>query len=258
MAIRKLPPITSKKGKVSEEEWEARLELAAAYRLTAHFGWTHLINNHISLRVPGTEDQFLLNPWGLLYEDITASSLVKIDCDGKVLEDTPFEINRAGFIIHSAIHMARPDLHCVMHTHTVAGQSVSALDCGILPLNQGAMRFYNHTAFHEFEGIAVELGERERLVADLGNHKVMVLRNHGLLTAGVDTGEAFNLMYHLEKTCETQMQVLASNQTYSLPSPEMCEKAARQYWGNGDRVFGTRDWPAMMARADRLYGDYQE
>ncbi len=258
MALKKFAPIASKKSMVSADEWEARLELAAAYRLTAHFGWTHLINNHISLRVPGTEDQFLLNPWGLLYEQITASSLVKIDCDGKVLEDTPYDINRAGFIIHSAIHMARRDVHCIMHTHTVAGQAVSALDCGILPLNQGAMRFYNHMAFHEFEGIAVELGERERLVADLGKHKVMVLRNHGLLTAGVDAGEAFNLMYHLEKTCETQMQVLASNQSYSVPPAEVCEIAAKQYWGNGDRVFGTRDWPALMALAERLYPDFGE
>lgn len=243
--------IPSLKGQVSEEEWEARVELAAAYRLVAHFGWTHLINNHISLRVPGTTDQFLINPYGFLYEQITASSLIKIDVDGNVLQKTDFEVNRAGFVIHSAIHMSRMDLHCVIHTHTVAGQAVSALECGLLPLNQGAMRYYKRVGYHEFEGVANELDERERIVADLGDHKVLILRNHGLLTAGSCVAEAFHLMYHLEKSCQTQMQVLASNQPYQLPAEAACEKAARQFW-RPNRVLGERDWPALVILAGSL------
>ncbi len=180
-------------------------------------GWTNLINNHISLRVPGTEDQFLINPYGLLYEQITASSLVKIDLEGNMLEDSPYTVNRAGFVIHSAIHMARKDLHCVLHTHTVPGQAVSALDCGLLPLNQAAMRFYNRIGYHDFEGIAQDVDERERIVADLGPHQCLIMRNHGLLTAGADVGEAFHLMYHLVRSCETQLMVLASGQPYTVP-----------------------------------------
>jgi ribulose-5-phosphate 4-epimerase/fuculose-1-phosphate aldolase len=138
--------VPSVRQRVSEGEWQARVELAAAYRLVAHYGWTHLINNHISLRVPGTKDQFLINPYGFLYEQITASSLVKIDVDGNVLDDSPYEVNRAGFVIHSAIHMARKDLHAIIHTHTVAGQAVCALACGLLPLNQSAMRYSAHSS----------------------------------------------------------------------------------------------------------------
>lgn len=248
--------IPSKLGKVSEPEWQARVELAAAYRLTAHFGWTHLVNNHISARVPGTKDQFLINPYGFLYEQITASSLIKIDVNGKILEDTPFDVNEAGFVIHSAIHMARSDLHAVMHTHTVAGQAVSALDCGLLPLNQGAMRYYNRIAYHDYEGISREVDEREAIVRDLGEHKCMILRNHGLLTAGVDVGEAFYLMYHLEKSCQTQMLVLASNQKYSVPAPDLCEHAAKQFYRPG-RKMGARDWRALLRLADSLDSSYR-
>ena len=228
----KLVEVPSVRARVGEDEWQARIELAAAYRLVAHYGWTHLINNHISLRVPNTEEQFLINPYGLLYEQITASSLVKIDVDGNVLDDSPYQVNRAGFVIHSAIHMARKDLHAIIHTHTVAGQALSALDCGLLPLNQSAMRYYKRIGYHEFEGVASDLDERERIVADL------------------NIGEAFNLMYYLEKSCETQMMVLASNQPYSLPTEASCEKSAQIFWGNG-RVHD-RDWPALMKLADQL------
>ncbi len=249
--------IPSLRDRVGAEEWTARVELAAAYRLASHFGWTHLVNNHISLRVPGTQDQYLVNPYGLLYEQVTASSLIKIDIDGKVLQETPYEVNRAGFVIHSAIHMARHDLLAVMHTHTVAGVAVSCLDCGLLPLHQGAMRFYNHVGYHDFEGIARELDERERLVRDLGDLKCLILRNHGLVTAGANLGEAFHLMYHLEKACATQMQVLASNQKYSLPSKEACERTAAQFYRPG-RVMGERDWPALLALAESLDPSYRQ
>jgi ribulose-5-phosphate 4-epimerase/fuculose-1-phosphate aldolase len=248
--------IVSKKDKVSAEEWAARCDLAAAYRLTAHFGWTHLINNHISLRVPGTTDQFLINPYGLLYEQITASSLVKIDVDGKLLEETPFEINVAGFVIHSAIHMSRMDLHCVYHTHTVAGQAVSALDCGLLPLNQTALRFYKRIGYHDHEGISRDLSERDRLARDLGPHKVLILKNHGLITAGVNTAEAFHLMYHLEKSCQTQMMVLASNLPYSMAPEHVLEKSAAEFH-RGNRALGQRDWPAMIELCEDHYPDYR-
>lgn len=255
MAIELLKETPSKKGLVSAEEWDARLELAATYRLVAHHGWTHLINNHITLRVPGTRDQFLINPYGPLFEQITASMLVKIDLDGNVLEDMPQEINRAGFVIHSAIHMSRMDLHCVIHTHTVAGQAVSALDCGLLPLNQGSLRFYKRVGYHDHEGISHDLDERDRIVRDLGEHKVLILRNHGLLTGGANCAEAFNLMYHLEKSCQTQMLVLASNQPYSMAPPEVCEKGAAQFY-RGNRALGQRDWPALMSLVESRYPDY--
>jgi ribulose-5-phosphate 4-epimerase/fuculose-1-phosphate aldolase len=248
--------VPSLRGKVPEAEWEARQELAAAYRMAAHHGWTHLVQNHISLRVPGTKDQFLINPYGFLYEQITASCLVKIDCDGRTLQDTPFEVNEAGFVIHGAIHMARPDLHSIIHTHSVAGMAVSSLDCGLLPLNQGAMRWYKRIAYHDFEGLSLETEERERLIADLGPHKSMILRHHGLLTAGVNVGEAFALMYHLEKACQTQMMVLASNQKYTIPSEALCERTASQFFRNS-RVLGQRDWAALRQLADDLYPSYR-
>src|ERR1700754_1938536 len=248
--VQHLQEIPSKRSQVSDEEWQARLDLAACYRLGAHHGWTHLPKNHNTGRMPGAPHQFLINPYGLLFEQITASSLVKIDVDGNILEETPYEVNRAGFVIHSAIHMARPDLHAMIHTHTVAGQAVSALDCGLLPLNQSAMRYYKRIGYHDFEGVASDLDERERIVADLGDHKCLIMKHHGMLTAGVNVGEAFNLMYYLEKSCETQMMVLASNMPYSLPSEVFCEKYARMFWGNG-RVHD-RDWPALMKLADQL------
>ncbi len=242
---------------VSDEEWAARVELAAAYRLAAHFGLTHLIQNHISLRVPGTGDQFLINPYGFLYDRITASSLLKIDVEGQLLQETAFDVNEAGFVIHSAIHKARPDLHCVMHTHTAAGMAVSALECGLLPLSIDAMRWYDRIGYHDLEGIAINPGERERIVRNLGPHKCMILRNHGLLTAGRNLAEAFYLMFHLEKACVAQMMILASNQKSILPSPEICEHSARQF-GRGNRVFGERDWPALLDLAERLDPSYKE
>ena len=256
MQLVKSLEVPSLRGRVSPDEWQARLDLAAGYRLVAHYGWTHLINNHISMRVPGTADQFLINPYGLLYEQITASSLVKIDVDGNVLDKTQYEVNRAGFVIHSAIHMARDDLHCVLHTHTVAGQAVSALECGLLPINQTAMRFANHVGYHDFEGVASDLDERERIVKDLGRFKCLVLKHHGLLTGGVNVAEAFNLMYYLEKSCQTQMMVMASNQRYTLPSAESIAKADRQFWGN-NRIHGQKDWPALMSLVESLYPDFR-
>ena len=176
--------VQSIRERVSPAEWEARVQLAAAYRLTEMYGMTEMTANHISCRVPGEEGQFLINPYGMLYEEITASSLLKIDLDGNILLNaTEFGVNRAGFVIHSAIHAARHDVDCVAHTHTPAGMAVSAMECGLLPIAQTTMRFL-HVAYHDFEGIADDEGERERLVADLGNNDAMILRNHGLLVCG--------------------------------------------------------------------------
>jgi ribulose-5-phosphate 4-epimerase/fuculose-1-phosphate aldolase len=242
----------SRIGKMSDVEAQMRRDLAACYRLVALYGWDDMLATHISARLPDEDGKecFLLNPLGLMFEEITASSLVKINMAGEIISDTPYKVNRAGFVIHSAIHMARKDLHAIIHTHTVAGQALSALDCGLLPLNQSAMRYYKRIGYHEFEGVASDLDERERIVADLGDHKCLIMKHHGLLTAGVNIGEAFNLMYYLEKSCETQMMVLASNQPYSLPTEASCEKSAQIFWGNG-RVHD-RDWPALMKLADQL------
>ena len=186
--------VKSVRDQVSPEEWQTRVDLAACYRLTAMYGMTEMIANHISCRVPGTHDHFLINPYGMLYEEIDASSLIKVDLDGNVLFNaSDYNVNAAGFVIHSAIHMARHDVDCVAHTHTPAGMAVSAMECGLLPLAQTSMRFL-HIAYHDFEGIADDVGERERLVADLGEHEAMILRNHGLLVVGRTIPATFNLL----------------------------------------------------------------
>ena len=183
---------------VSAAEWQARVELAACYRLVDAFGMTDLIYNHITARVPGTE-YLLINLYGLLYREITASSLVKIDFEGNIVwkPDTAYGINRSGFVIHGAIHSARPDVQCVIHTHTRAGMAVSAMKCGLLPLTQTAMRFHNRVSYHDYEGPAIDLDERQRLVRDLGTNDVMMLRNHGILACGRSVAEAFNILYWL-------------------------------------------------------------
>jgi len=243
--------------RVGAEEWDTRVNLAACYRLVAMYGWTHLVQNHVSARVPGNEEHFLINPYGMLFREITASSLVKIDLDGKIVDETPYRVNEAGFTIHSAVHAARPDLHCVMHTHTEAGMAISALDCGLLPLNQGAFRFHNRVAYHDYEGIALDLDERARIARDLADHKVMILRNHGLLTAGRTIAEAFVLMYHLEKTCKAQLLAMATGAKLRMPPPEVCEHAASQF-ERGGRVTGTLDWPALLREADDADPSYAE
>ena len=186
-------------------EQRLRQELAACYRLIAHFRMSDLIFTHISLRLPGPEHHFLINPYGLLFDEITASSLVKIDLQGRPVEPSPHPVNPAGFVIHSAIHAAREDAHCVLHTHTRAGCAVAALECGLLPVNQMSMEFYGRVAYHAYEGIALDMDEQQRLVADLGDKPVMILRNHGLLATGGSVAEAFLRMYYLEKACEIQL-----------------------------------------------------
>ncbi|HEY9447122.1 MAG TPA: class II aldolase/adducin family protein, partial [Burkholderiales bacterium] len=202
----------SLRGKVSPEEWETRLNLAACYRLVDKFGMTDLIYNHITARIPGTDDHLLINLYGLLYKEITASSLVKIDVEGNILSkpDTDYGINKSGYVIHGAIHKARPGVKCIIHTHTRAGIAVSAMKCGLLPMSQTSMRFVGHIGYHDYEGPAVDLDERERLVRDLGAHDAMIMRNHGLLTCGDTIQQAFNTMYQLELSCRAQVDAMAA------------------------------------------------
>jgi ribulose-5-phosphate 4-epimerase/fuculose-1-phosphate aldolase len=242
--------------RIAPAEWEARVSLAACYRLVAHYGMDDIVYTHISARVPGGEEHFLLNPFGTMFEEITASSLVKIDLDGKVIAPDVARVNEAGFTVHSAVHAARPDVGCVIHTHTRAGMAVSALDGGLLPLCQKSMLFHNRLAYHNYEGVAFDLSERARLVADLGPHKAMILRNHGLLTCGRDCAEAFSLMYQLEIACRVQLDVLASGERHRLPAEAIAEKAAHQLESYPIPP-SVLEWPALLRKLDRLDPGYQ-
>src|ERR1700745_1382462 len=216
--------VKSVREQVSAEEWQARVDLASCYRLAAMYGMTEMIANHISCRVPGTTDHFLINPYGMLYEEIDASCLIKVDCNGNTLFNaSDYHVNAAGFVIHSAIHMARPDVDCVAHTHTPAGMAVSAMECGLLPLAQTSMRSV-HIGYHDFEGIADDVGERERLVRAPGDHEAMILRNHGLLVVGRTIPAAFNALWRLERACQVQVMALSCNTKLILPSSEILEK----------------------------------
>ncbi|SHI37361.1 Ribulose-5-phosphate 4-epimerase/Fuculose-1-phosphate aldolase [Roseomonas rosea] len=243
-------------------EEEARIALAAVYRLVARLGLDDLIYNHVSMRVPGTEDQFLINPYGLLFEEMTASSLVKIDTEGRKLCNSPHEVNLAAFIIHAAIHKARHDAICVLHTHSDASLAISGQEAGLLPLSQFAMRFYDRQAFHDYEGVAIDTDEQARLVRDLGEHRVMLMRNHGLLTTGRTPAEAFMLLYYFERAAKVQLSMqaaAAAGACLVIPPHEVCEKAARQFWENqGDiLVPGEREWPAFIRQLDRTDPSYR-
>ncbi len=215
---------------VSETEWKVRCDLAALYRLVAHFRMTDLIYTHISARVPGPEHHFLINQYGRMFHEMRASDLVKIDMDGNLVgEQTSSRVNAAGFTIHSAIHMAREDLSCVVHTHTAAGMGVAAQKQGLLPISQHALKFYGHLAYHGYEGIALDLDERDRLVQDLGQHKSMILANHGLLCAGETIPEAFHNIYYLERACQAQIAALSGGAELNLPPEEVRQHTAAQF-----------------------------
>ena len=201
-----------------------RIELAAAYRIADHLGWSELIYTHISLRVPGPEHHFLINPYGLRFDEVTASNLVKIDADGRPVGPSEQRANEAGFVIHGAVHLAREDAQCVFHTHTLAGMAVSAQADGLLPIHMYSHNFYGRLAYHEYEGPAMNLGERERLVASLGRHPAMILRNHGLLTVGRTVAEAFVLMWRLERACQVQIAAQAGGRLH-VPSRQVCEQS---------------------------------
>ncbi len=221
---------------VSPAEWQARVDLAACYRLMDCFEMTDLIYNHITVRIPGTQDHLLINLYGLLYREITASSLVKIDVEGNILAkpDTDYSINKSGYVIHGAIHKARADVGCIIHTHT------------LLPMSQTSIRFEGHIGYHDYEGPAVDLAERERLVADLGPHDALVLRNHGLLTCGATIQQAFNTMYQLEMSCRGQVDAMAARTELTMPGENVLAHTAHLYQPSTRRPYGVLEWPAML------------
>lgn len=217
---------------MTPEEASTRADLAALYRLVAHFRMTDLIDTHISARIPGTPDHFLINRYGVLFHEMRPEDLVKIDPEGRAVDgagDPSHRVNAAGFTIHSAIHMARHDLACVIHTHTADGMAVACQQEGLLPITQHALKFHGRLGYHAYEGIALDLDERARLVTSMGTHRAMVLRNHGLLAAGRSIAEAFVNIYFLERACQAQVKALAGNRPLSLPAPEVCERTARQF-----------------------------
>lgn len=244
--------IPSLKGKVSDEEWAIRVDLAAAYRLVAHFGWDDLIFTHLSARLPGPEHHFLLNPYNLMFEEVTASSLIKVDINGNAVDDTPFITNAAGFTIHSAVHMAREDAHAVMHLHTPNGQAVSAHKDGLLPITQTAMVVLGDLAFHDYEGIAIDLDERERIIADLGDKSTMLLRNHGTLATGRNVAECFVKLYFLERACEAQVLALSAGDQINRPPQGSAEIAAQQGNAGLGILADMLAWPALLRKAYRL------
>ena len=242
--------------RVSSEEWQARVELAAAYRLCAIMGWTDMISTHLSCRVPGRHDQFLINPYGLMFEEITASSLLKIDVEGNKLSESPYNANRAGFVIHSAVHMGRADAHCVMHLHTTYGTAVSMQKQGLLPLSQQALTVMSLLKYHSYEGVAFDTGERERLLRDLGQDGAMlILRNHGTLTLGETVGEAFARMNRLERACRLQVLALSGGAEPNPVAEAVVEHAMAQgpqiYGKGGQSAGGALVWSALLRKLDR-------
>ncbi|MCX7659337.1 MULTISPECIES: class II aldolase/adducin family protein [Caldimonas] len=249
--------LPSLRDRVSEAEWRTRVDLAAAYRLVALFGWDDLVFTHITARVPGADDQFLINPYGLLFEEITASSLVRVDLSGRKLDDTPFEINPAGFTIHSAIHAARHDAHCVLHTHSLNGIAVSAQKQGILPLSQQSIFVLGSLGYHDYEGVALREEEKPRLVRDLGDNTYLMLRNHGLLTVGPTVADAFLAMYLFETVCTIQVRALAGGGELVTVDPQIIRTSAQQARqvtrGQGA---GALAWPGLLRRLDRRNPGY--
>jgi ribulose-5-phosphate 4-epimerase/fuculose-1-phosphate aldolase len=271
----------SLRDRVSPAEWDVRVDLAACYRLVARYGMTDLVYNHITARIPGPEHHILINAYGMLYEEITASSLIKVDLDGNVVtrpEGIEYSVNAAGYVIHSAVHAARADVACVIHTHTRAGIAVGAMQEGLLPLSQTAMRFHGHLAYHDYEGPAFNRGERDRLVADLGARNAMILCNHGLLACGPSIPQAFNLIYWLENACRIQVDTLACNRPLRVPPAAVIEGTAAALSGTeitleneretnphlkGDAQqsgsgYGLLEWPALLRMLDRADPSYRD
>ncbi len=257
MAVALETRVPTLKGKISEEEWAIRVDLAATYRLVHHYGWDDMIFTHISARVPGPEHHFLINPYGLLFDEITASNLVKIDLDGNKVEESPYPVNPAGFTIHSAIHAAREDAHCVIHLHSTDGVAVSAQEHGLLPLDQHAMMLLSDIAYHDYEGIALDLDERERLVHDIKDKKFMLLRNQGTLTTGKNCADAFLRMYYLERACSMQVRALAGGAKANPTNQGVAEKTAGQGAVGFDGFIGAMAWPALMRMLDRKDPSYR-
>ena len=242
----------SVKSRVSAEEWQLRVDLAAAYQLAAIFKWSDLIYTHFSARLPG-HGEFLINPYGMMFEEITASNLIKIDHDGKVLDD-PLGLgyNEAGFVIHGCMHQARPEAVCVIHTHTRAGVAVSAMKCGLLPISQHAMRVQRQVTYHDYEGIALDMDERETMARDIGKtSKAMILRNHGLLTLGGAVREAFELMYYLDCACQIQVDAMAGGMDNVIQISKQAGDTAAEQFERYGRPSTQKDWPALLRMLER-------
>ncbi len=248
----------SVRDRVSRKEWDLRVDLAAAYQLAAIFKWTDLIYTHFSARLPG-HDEFLINPYGLMFEEITASNLIRIDHRGKVLDD-PLGLgyNEAGFVIHGCVHEARPEVQCVLHTHTRAGVAVSAMKCGLLPISQHAMRVQRQATYHDYEGIALDMDERKSMARDLGrSSKAMILRNHGLLTLGESVREAFDLMYYLDCACQIQVDAMAGGMDNVLQMTKHAGDTAAAQFERPGRTSAHKDWPALLRLLDRRGSNYR-
>jgi ribulose-5-phosphate 4-epimerase/fuculose-1-phosphate aldolase len=249
--------------RVSAAEWAVRVDLAACFRLAAHFGWTDLVYTHISARVPGAE-LCLLNPFGLLFDEITASSLVAVDFDGNIVTPGEHHIHHAGFVVHSAIHAARPDVTCVIHNHTRAGMALSILEEGLLPLTQHAMMFHDLVGYHDCEGFAIDLTVRERLARDLGDKPVLILRNHGVLVAGKTIGHTFTMMWNLEKAMQAQMDALATGRPITTPSNAVADVIAKRAYGRDPNPgsyrepLGWIEWPAMLRMLDKMDPSFRD
>jgi ribulose-5-phosphate 4-epimerase/fuculose-1-phosphate aldolase len=249
MADGSLPGLHSLKGKVSAEEWQVRTDLAALYRLVAHFGWDDMIYTHISARLPGPDHHFLINPYGMFFGEMTASSLVKIDLNGEILQETPYFINPAGFTIHSAVHAARDDAHFVMHLHTDQGVAVSAQKEGLLPLSQHALICLPRLGYHDYEGIALNHEEKDRLVHDLGTNNMMLLRNHGTLTVGKTAADCWAHMFYLERACKQQVMALSAGRENVLIAPQASQDEVKKQVSRG--VGGALAWPGCLRLLDR-------
>ena len=251
--------IPSMRTRVSPEEWETRVNLAACYRLVHHYGMDDLVYNHISARVPDEEGHFLINAYGMTYDEISASSLVKIDFDGSVVQDsgTGYGVNLAGFVIHSAVHRGRPDVACVIHTHTPAGMAVSAMKDGLLPLTQNAM-YFGGIGYHDYEGPAVDLDEQKRLVADLGPHEAMILRNHGLLSVGRTIPEPFITMYWLDRACQAQTLAVSSQKELLMPEKSVVKTTNDRYKPGQRRKIGELEWSGLLRLLERRYPGFRD
>jgi ribulose-5-phosphate 4-epimerase/fuculose-1-phosphate aldolase len=245
--------------KYSEQEHRTRVDLAACYRLMPLFGMSDLVYNHITARIPGTDNEILINPYGYMYEEITASSLIKINLKGEILDNphADYSLNQAGYVIHSAVHGARHDVGCVIHTHSRAGMAVSCMKAGLLPLTQTAMRFKN-IAYHDYESVALDMDEQARLVSDLGVQDAMILRNHGLLVASPSIAEAFNAVYWLEMACRAQVDAMCSGAELNIPSEAIATKTHHLYQPSVRRPFGLMEWPAMLRYLDRRDPSYKD
>lgn len=241
---------------VSPEEWKMRVDLAACYRLVAHYGWDDLIFTHISARVPGPEHHFLINPYGMMFDEITASSLVKVDMDANIVLESPYGMNPAGFTIHSAVHAARPEVACVLHVHTDDGVAVSCMEEGLMPLNQLSLAVRDDIAYHDYEGIALNWDERERLVADLGTKSMMILRSHGTLSCSTSVARTFLQIYFLERACTTQIRALTGGRKLVTPPQAVQDTVTQQAQGIG--MTANLAWGALLRMLDRKNPGYAD